>query len=400
MAPGHHRAPAGGHRHAPARPRGAGADRRPPRRRPGGRRGRGGLRGRRGAAHRRRAAGRLPAGLPLALLAGRPTPPADRLPGPVLAARGPPGVGLGRAAVRDAEPEQLGHRRPRRPAGRPADGRRPGRRLRPHQPPARRRPDRRAGGQPLPAGHPPLPQPDLPAGERGPRRRRGGPGGGRRPEAQRRPADRPRRDLGAQARGADADLLRPRRRGGVRPLAGGAGADPAGLGHLGRDRRGARRRLAHLARGAAPSAGPGAVGLRRAARRGRGVPRLAAVGAGAAVHRRHRRDDGHPGPADRRRRGRRRRLDLAGRPRRGRQRRRAPGRVQLPGAGLGLPSPGALAAARRRLRAVHPVDPGHDRRRRRAARRPRDGPVPAVVGAVRRHAPPTARTSAIRPRTC
>ena len=54
-----------------------------------------------------------------------------------------------------------------------------------------------------------------------------------------------------------------------------------------------------------------------------------------------------------------------------------------------------VAAARRRLRAVRPVDPGHDRRRRRAARRPRDGPVPAVVGAVGRHAPPTAPTSAI-----
>ena len=66
-------------------------------------------------------------------------------------------------------------------------------------------------------------------------------------------ADRPRRHLGPQARGADAHLLRPRRRRGVRPLARGAGADAAGLGDLGRDRRGARRRLAHLARGAAPS---------------------------------------------------------------------------------------------------------------------------------------------------
>ena len=59
-----------------------------------------------------------------------------------------------------------------------------------------------------------------------------------------------------------------------------------------------------------------------------------------------------------------------------------------------------VAAARRRLRAVHPVDPGHDRRRRRPADRPRHGPVPAVVGAGRRDAPPTAPTSATRPRTC
>ena len=32
--------------------------------------------------------------------------------------------------------------------------------------------------------------------------------------------------------------------------------------------------------------------------------------------------------------------------------------------------------------------------------RPRDGPVPAVVGALGRDAPPTAPTSAIPPRTC
>ena len=201
--------------------------------------------------------GELPADFPLGYhwlhVARRPPSPADRLPRPLLAARGPPGVGLGGAALRDPEPGQLGHRRPRRPARRPADGRRPGRRLPPDQPAARRRPDRRAGGQPLPAGHPPLPQPDLPAGRRGPRRRRGRPRGRRRPQPERRPADRPRRHLGPQARGADAHLLRPRRRRGVRPLAGGAGADPAGLGDLGGDRRGARRRLAHLARGAAPS---------------------------------------------------------------------------------------------------------------------------------------------------
>ena len=86
-----------------------------------------------------------------------------------------------------------------------------------------------------------------------PGRRRRRPRGRRRPGAVGRPADRPRRDLGPQARGADAHLLRPRRRRGVRPLARGAGADAAGLGDLGRDRRGARRRLAHLARGAAPS---------------------------------------------------------------------------------------------------------------------------------------------------
>ena len=55
--------------------------------------------------------------------------------------------------------------------------------------------------------------------------------------------------------------------------------------------------------------------------------------------------------------------DVAGR---GRQRRRAAGRVQLPGPGLGLPAAGPVAAAGRRLRAVHPVDPRHDRRRRRA----------------------------------
>ena len=130
--------------------------------------------------------------------------------------------------------------------------------------------------------------------------------------------------------------------------------------------------------------GPGARPLRRAARRRRRLPRLAAVGAGPAVHRRHRRHDRDPGPADRRRRRRRRRLGLAGRARRGRQRRRAAGRVQLAGPGLGLAAADPVAAARRRLRAVHPVDPRHHRRRRRPADRPRHGAVPAVVGAGRR----------------
>ena len=95
-------------------------------------------------------------------------------------------------------------------------------------------PTRRPGGQPLPAGHPPLPQPDLPAGRRGARRRRRStsrttPAGRCRDGA----ADRPRRDLGPQARGADAHLLRPRRRRGVRPLAGGAGADRCRTGRPG-----------------------------------------------------------------------------------------------------------------------------------------------------------------------
>ena len=117
-------------------------------------------------------------------------------------------------------------------------------------------PDPPAGGEPLPAGHPALPQPDLPARRRGARRRRRRPRGRRRPRAVRRRADRPRRDLGPQARGALPDLLRPRRRGVLRPLARGAGPDPPGLGHVGGDQRGARRRLAHLARGAAPAGRP------------------------------------------------------------------------------------------------------------------------------------------------
>ena len=146
--------------------------------------------------------------------------------------------------------------------------------------------------------------------------------------------------------------------------------------------------------------GPELAALRRAARRRRRLPRLAAVGAGPAVHRRDRRHDRDPGPADRRRRRRRRRLGLAGRARRGRQRRRAAGRVQLAGPGLGLAAADPVAAARRRLRAVHPVDPRHDRRRRRPADRPRHGAVPAVVGAGRRLGRPTAPTSATRPRTC
>ena len=75
-----------------------------------------------------------------------------------------------------------------------------GRRLRAGQPAARRRADAPAGGQPLPAGHPALPQPALPA-----RRRRARRGRGRRrgraagPRAQRRRAHRPGRRLGAQA---------------------------------------------------------------------------------------------------------------------------------------------------------------------------------------------------------
>ena len=163
------------------------------------------------------------------------------------------------------------------------------------------------------------------------------------------------------------------------------GQTAAGLGDLGRDRRGARRRLAHLARGAAASAGPGAGGLRRAARRRRRLPRLAAVGAGPAVHRRR--------PAD---------MTViqdlpigvagggadawawqdvlaegvsVGAP---------PDAFNSQGQDWGSPPLVPVAAARRRLRAVHPVDPGHDGRRRRAADRPRHGPVPAVVGAVGR----------------
>ena len=200
-----------------------------------------------------------------------------------------PGVGLGGAALRHPQPGELGHRRPRRPARRPPHGRRPGRRLRPDQPAARRRPDRQQEASPyLPATRR-FRNPIYLRVSRGARRRRRGPRGGRRPGAVRRRADRPRRRLGPQARGAHADLLRPRRRRGVRPLAGGAGADPAGLGDLGGDRRGARRRLARLAGGAAPSGRPGAGRLRRAARRRRRLPRLAAVGAGPAVHRRERR---------------------------------------------------------------------------------------------------------------
>ena len=52
-----------------------------------------------------------------------------------------PRLGLGGAALRHPQPGELGHRRPRRPARRPPDGRRPGRRLRADQPAARRRPD-------------------------------------------------------------------------------------------------------------------------------------------------------------------------------------------------------------------------------------------------------------------
>ncbi|CAA9232026.1 MAG: GH77, partial [uncultured Blastococcus sp.] len=381
--PGHHRPVARGHRPATGRPGGAGADRGPARRRAGGRGGRRRLRGRRGPPRRRRAARRLPAGLPLAAVARGAPPAADRLSRPVLAPRRPR-LGLGGAALRRPQPRQLGHRRPRRPARPPPDGRRPGRRFPADQPAARGAPHRRAGGEPVPAGHPALPQPRLPAGLRGPGGGRRRPRGGRRPGAVGRLAHRPRRRLGPQARGADADLLRPRRRGGVRALAGGAWADPAGLGDVGGGRRGARRRLAHLARAAAPSGEPGAGRLRAAARRRRGFPRLAAVGPGPAVHRRHRGHDGHPGPADRRRRRRRRRLGVAGRARGGRQRRRPAGRLQQPGPGLGLPAADPVAAARRRLRAVHPVDPGHHRGRRWSADRPRHGPVPAVVGPVGR----------------
>ena len=58
----------------------------------------------------------LPADFPLGYHwlqpAGGPPAPADRLPRPLLAARRP-GVGLGGAALRDPQPGQLGHRRPR-----------------------------------------------------------------------------------------------------------------------------------------------------------------------------------------------------------------------------------------------------------------------------------------------
>ena len=78
----------------------------------------------------------------------------------------------------------------------------------------------------------------------------------------------------------------------------------------------------------------------------------------------------------------------------------AAGRVQPHGPGLGLAAAGPVAAAGRRLRAVHPVGPAHHRRRRRAADRPRHGPVPAVVGAAGRLGRPTAPTCATRARTC
>ena len=291
----------------------------------------------------------------------------------------------------------VGHRRPDRPdRPRRLGGRRARRRLRARQPAARRRAGRADGAVAVPADHAPLRQPDVPAARAHPRARRADPGRpgvaaraareGRRPG--RRP-DRPRHRLDRQARRAAQDLRgapvggpRP----GLRGLPPTRGQRPRRLRHLGGHRRGARRRHADLARRAPAPGPPGRGEVPRGARRGRRVPPVAAVGARRAARRdparaapvRHgpRRDDR---PRGRRALERRRRVVAAGDVRRRGHRRRAARPVQPERPGLAAATVATRPPGRDGVRAVPAAGRGGAAQRGRAAGRPRDRAVPAVV---------------------
>ena len=124
-----------------------------------------------------------------------------------------------------------------------------------------------------------------------------------------------------------------------------------------------------------------------------GVPRLAAGPGPAPARRRARggaggRRAGRARPRRRLRPGGCRRLGVAGRPRAGRARRRATGRVQPAGPGLGPASLASGPARRHRLRRLPRPAAGHAALRGRDADRPRRRAVAAVVGAARRVAGP------------
>ena len=140
--------------------------------------------------------------------------------------------------------------------------------------------------------------------------------------------------------------------------------------------------------GAAAAAGSGGGGRGRPgagpaapvdpAARGRAVGRRAAGSQG-----RRDGDRGRARPGRRRRPGRGRRLAAAGRPGHRRHGRGAAGPVRAARAGLGVPAVPARAAGRDRVPAVPAGRAGGAGAWRRAAGRPRDGAVPALVGAGR-----------------
>ena len=291
----------------------------------------------------------------------------------------------------------VGHRRPGRPRRAGAVGRpRARRRLPARQPAARRRGGAADAAVALPADQPPLRQPALSAhrGRRRVRRPAGGrPGraaaaGGGGPRRQRR-AHRPRRDVGGQATCAGRPARRPahRRPGGRLP-----GLLPAGgrrarrVRHVVRPHRAVRHRQHQLARGAARSALPRRHRVRGAPRRQRGPAPLDAVAARRPAGRRPAYGPGrghaprrHPRSRGRGQPDRRRRLELPARAGHRHHRRRAPGRLLADRAGL---EPAALAprpAGRVRLRTGPGAGGGGAAPRRRAARRPRDRAVPALV---------------------
>ena len=373
--PGDHRPAARGHRPPTGRPRGPRPDRGPARRRAGGRRGRRRLRGRRDPARRRRAARATSRSATTGCSTpDGPRPPADRLPRPLLAARGPR-AGAGRCScTRPASRDSWGIGDLADLRAVRAHGRRPGRRLRARSTrctPSPRPPEQEAS-------------PYLPATRRfrNPIYLRvaevpGADGVDLEDDAGRALSDGALIDRDAiWARKREvlhADLRR--RTAATRPFARLAVRTRASRCRTGRP--GARSPTS-----TAPDWHTWPEELRDP--RGAAVAALRRAGTSAAVafhawlqwvldlqlHRRHRGHDRHPGPADRRRRRRRRRLGLAGRARRRASSVGAPaGRLQQPRARTGAPRrwcPWRLR--RRRLRAVHPVDPGHHRRRRRPAR--------------------------------
>ncbi len=321
-----------------------------------------------------------------------------RLP-PARLARRRPGLGAGAAALPAPLGAQLGNRRLRRPRRDRADGRRRGRRLHRAQPAARAAPGRADAVQPVLAVEPALPQPALHRRRRhpvlrhalGPRRCPGG-------RARLRTGRLPGRGR-AQARRAPAALAdRARRSRGIRPVPRrrrpGARASCPLRGDLRPDgRRGPRRRLDQLARGAAGSRERRRRRVRRPAPRRHRLPRLAAM-AGRPPARRGprrgapRRHAPRPLPRLRGRRGARRLQHLV-RPPRDRARgpgRRTPRLLQRRRSGLaaGAALPGG--DGRHPRRPVPRADRSRHPPRGGAAHRPRDGALAALPDAGRRHA--------------
>src|ERR687897_623141 len=159
--------------------------------------------------------------------------------------------------------------------------------------------------------------------------------------------------------------------------------EPGAVRHLLRPPARPRPGLAGLAGRLPPYRPARGGGVRRPAPPGGRLPRLAPVAdrraAGRRWDRRPRAARGHQRPGHRVRPRRVRRLDVPGRAGR-RHVGRGPARPARPlRSGLGPAGVRARPAGRRRLRPVRPDHPGRHGPRRRAAHRPRDGAVPAVL---------------------